>query len=332
MVVTLNKRIRPKHMNLIMAKTKSKTAVKKAKAGTSAYQKKMYGMYQQLQAGKLDKEALQAAAMYADPCGADLVPSVYPGDRGYINRFNTINTIGTVAGQTCCVAIWRPSSQGTADYGVADQTIGVVTTYSTNFPGLTFLNTNASKARCAAFCVTVRPVAAPNTATGTIYFGVVNARALRSGLTQTGSALIPLCSESVSASQALMAPLEVRWSPGDFDARYSEVNNPNVSADDSDVNCLLVVAIGLPAGTGLQYRATAIMEWTPNANLGIANDATEVKTSACDKECVLNFLKKKDRNWWWSLGTKTVNVAKTMAKGYYAGGAIGALGSLTKFM
>ncbi|APG76229.1 hypothetical protein 3 [Changjiang tombus-like virus 16] len=314
-----------------MAKNK-KSDVKKSKAGTSKYQKKAFGMYKQIEAGTLDRAALEAAVMYSDPCGADLVPTVYPGDAGYINRFNTINTVGTVAGQTATVMIWRPGTQGCVEYGVADGGVGVVTAYNTNFPGLTFLNTNASKTRCGAFCATVRPVAAPNTCTGTIYFGVVNARAVRSGLNLSPNAMIPLCSESVSASQALMAPLEVRWSPGDFDSRYSEVNNPNVAADDSDYNCLLVVAIGLPAATGIQYRATSIMEWCPNSNLGIANDATRVKPSACDKECVLNFLKKKDKNWWWSLGNKTLKVAKTVASGYYSGGAIGALGSLTKFM
>ncbi|APG76249.1 hypothetical protein 2 [Changjiang tombus-like virus 14] len=308
----------------------AKTKVKKVKA-SSQYQRKMTGMYKQLELGKLDKEALQAAAMYADPCGADLVPSVYPGDRGFINRFTNYNTVGNGATETCAIMIWRPGTQGLYQAGAVTSATTAAVTYGTFFPGLPFLNTNASKTRCAAFCATVRPVSAPNTATGTIYFGIVNARAVRSGATLSPNDYISLCSESVSCSQALMAPLEVRWSPGDLDARYSEVNNPNVAADDSDYNVLIVVAIGIPANTGMQFRATAVMEWAPNANIGITNDATSVKPSACDKECVINYLKKKDRDWWWNLGKKTLNVGKSVVQGYYTGGAIGAMGSLLKY-
>lgn len=312
-----------------MAKNKKQ---RKQATTVSKYQRKMNAMYRQVEAGKLDKEALQAAAMYADPCGADLVPTVYPGDRGYVNRFNSVGTLGAVTGQTSFIGIWRPGTQGFNNSGLATSTTTTTITYSTDFPGLVFLNANASKARCGAFCVTIRPVAAPNTATGTIYFGVVNARALRSGLVLSPDNVIPLCSESVSAAQALMAPLEVRWSPGDFDARYSEVNNPNVAADDSDLNVLVVVGTGFPAASGVQFRATSIMEWCPNSNLGIANDATSVKPSRCDKECIINHLKTKDKNWWWSLGKKALRVGKTIATGYYTGGAIGALGSAVKFL
>lgn len=312
-----------------MAKTNNK--VKKAKA-SSAYQRKVTGMYKQVQAGTLDAAALHAAAMYADPCGAELAPTVYPGDRGYVNRFTSVGTLGALATQTAFVAIWRPSTQGFWNFGAATSGTAGTVTYSTDFPGLVFLNTNASKARCGAFCATVRPIAAPNTATGTLYFGVVNARALRSGLSLTPDNIIPLCSESVSAAQALMAPLEVRWCPGDYDGRYSEVNNPNVSADDSDVNVLVVVGTGFPVASGCQFKATSIMEWTPNSNLGIVNDATLTKPSVCDKECVLNYLKRKDRNWWWSLGTKALKIGKGAVTGFYTGGAVGALGGALKYM
>lgn len=308
--------------NMTMAKNKANK--KKSTVQTS----KSRGLMRQ---SDLDPAGVAHAAMLYDPCGADLMPTTYPGDRGYINRFVLNNTLGGLTGQTAVVMIMKPGNAVGTFHEVAGASTSITLSYGTTVPGNTFLNANAAKIRSAAYCVTARPVASATNVTGTIHFGIVNATALSQGLVTTPDQLIQLCSESVSASQALMAPLELKWSPGGFDDRYTAI--PQVTSDDdSDRNCLLVVAIGLPAATGIQFRHTAIVEWSPKVNLGITNDATSVKPSRCDKDCVLQALKRKDKEWWWSLGKKTWKVGKTIAGGYMTGGITGALGSAVKLM
>jgi hypothetical protein len=126
-----------------------------------------------------------------------------------------------------------------------------------------------------------------------------------------------------------MQPLDVKWSPGTFDDRYS----PTTTADDdTDRNVILICATGLPAATGLQFRMTAIYEWVPFISLGIVNDSTQVKSSVCDKECILRELKRKDINWWWSLGRKTLKVASAVATSAATAGLPGVMGTVMNFI
>lgn len=281
--------------------------------------------------GGLDAYGAAAANMLYDPCGAELVPTVYSGDRGYINRFIANSSVSIVALDTVSILVVKPGNQTCFFAGGATSTTNTAVTWNnTLYPGKPFYNTNASKARSAGYCMAVRPNSAPNTATGTIYFGNVSASAFPNGINVNADALIPLLSESVSCSQALMNPLEVKWCPGGFDDRYNTVG-VNID-DDSDRNVLVVVTIGLPAASGLNVRQTALTEWTPNNALSITNDATAIKPSVCDKDCILQHLKRKNPNWWWNLGRKAVDVTTSIATGYYTGGIVGAMGGAVKFM
>lgn len=279
-------------------------------------------------ADPLDAYAKMHMAMLADPCGSDLSQSVYPGDRGYVNRFTANQGLGTTATDTVFALVIKPGNQ--VMFAAAGANSGTPTTivYSSGgFPGIGFLGTNASKARCVAHCVNVRPNASPSAGTGTIHYGVINAAALPNGKATTFDAILSYCTESVSASQALMSPLEVKWSPGGFDDRYNQFTSslPVITDDDSDRNVLVVVFTGYPAGTGAVAKYTTIQEWSPNVALGITCDATSVKQSVCDVQCVLRNLKRKDANWWWKLGTATVRGASAVASAYYTGGPVGAL-------
>lgn len=277
----------------------------------------------------IDQAALAHARLLADPCGADLEPTVFPGDRGYINRFVRNSVAGGSVGATSFIYIVKP---GNALGHVSDNTSSsagqLIAFGNGNFPGNSFFSTNAAKQRCAAFCATIRPIAAPNTATGTIHFGIVSAAALLNGATISADTAVGYCTESVSASQALMAPLDVKWVPGSFDDRYCP---QGVTDDDSDRNVLLVVGTGFPSTSGVQIRETAVIEWSPKTGLGIAIDATSTKESACDKECVIKYLNSKDKDWWWNLGKKALNITKGVTTGYFSGGVVGAIGSLVKY-
>lgn len=278
----------------------------------------------------IDWPALAHARMLLDPCGADLVPTVYPGDRGYINRFVRNAGISIGGTDTSFIYIVKPGNALGSQTGNAlssgNQTIAFG---NGNFPGNNFFSTNAAKQRCAAFCTTIRPTASPNNATGTLHFGIVSAAALPNGAILTADVAATYCTESVSCSQALMAPLEVRWVPGSFDDRYCP---QGVTDDDSDRNVLIVVGVGFPAGVGFQIRETAIVEWSPKTNLGVTIDATSVKPSVCDKDCVVKYLNTRNKDWWWNLGKKALNITRGAVTGYFSGGVVGALGTAIKYM
>lgn len=279
----------------------------------------------------LDEHAVRAAHMLYDPCGADLAPTVYPGDRGYVSRFSSVFSGAFAAGETVNITVFKVGNNvmwnGSAATSATNIAVGFADTQA---PGAGFLNASASKCRAAGACILVRPNASPSTATGTIYYGVVPANAVLNATSVNADSLIPLLTQSVSCSQALMQPLEVKWSPGAFDDRYSPVSGI-IGDDDTDRNVIVIVTIGMPATTGLSFRATAIYEWTPAVN-SITVDSTSVAPSKCDFSCVLRNLKRKDPDWWWGLGKKTLRFAKTAVAGYYTGGPIGAATAMAKYL
>lgn len=304
-----------------MAPKARKVAKRKPRARPSPYDSRAL----------LDSHGAMAARMFYDPCGANLGETVYPGDRGYVSRFVQNISMGLSAGQTVSAAVIKPGNNvGSFTASLIGSDNATIAFANASMPGAGFLSSTANKFRCAGFCVTARAISAPNNATGTVHFGVVPASALINGVATQYNTLISYCTESVAAANTLMAPLDIKWSPGSFDDRYA--TGANAADDDSDRNIILIVASGFPAAAGLQLRLTAIYEWTPAVSFGIVTDATSVRNSVCDKECVLKALKSKDPDWWWSLGKKAVKIAGGIASGAWTGGPIGALGAAVRFM
>lgn len=279
----------------------------------------------------LDVHAARAGHMYYDPCGADLVPTVYPGDRGYVNRFVSGWTAATAALETTAIIIHKPGVNVAFNIGDASAATAKLIGYSdTQAPGAAFLNSNATKARCTGYCINLKINAAPVDMTGQIYYGVIPASSVVEGASLSASTLVSLLTHSVAASQVGMQELEVKWSPGAFDDRYCPVSGVT-GDDDTDRNVLVIVAVGLKAATGLHGRSTAIYEWTPTAASGATIDSTSIAPSRCDFSCVIRNLKRKDADWWWRLGSKVVKGARDVGLGYYTGGPIGAVNAFAKF-
>lgn len=294
--------------------------------------KKQPKMMNAVKVDDLDSAGVKAAHMLLDPCGAELVPSVYPGDMGYMARFNSTFNAGTAAGQAVSAVIFKPGnnviSNTSGNTSAATYTIGYADTQA---PGASFLNSNASKCRAVGACLQIMPNSAPNNATGQITYGIVPASAVADGIITDFDKLIAMCTHRVSISQAVMNPLEVKWVPGTFDDRYSPVAGIT-SDDDTDRNVILVVCNGFPASTGISFRATCIYEWAPGNAVGVPFDATAVKSSRCDIGCVVRNLRRKDANWWWRLGLRGLEFSKTAAIGYYTGGPIGAVSAAAKYL
>lgn len=278
----------------------------------------------------LDEAGMNALKMYSDPCGATLAPSVYPGDRGYVNRFTSSFNGGTATGEVVSIVIFKPGVNvmfnGAAATGATAVTVNFADTQA---PGAAFLNSNATKCRCVGACLQVRPNASPTDGTGQIYFGVVPASAVAEASTPNANELITLLSNTVTVSQALMEPLEVKWSPGAFDDRYCPTTGVT-SDDDTDRNVIVIVSVGLKAATGLNFRATGIYEWAPARSIATI-DSTSVSPSRCSFSCVLRNLKRKDPEWWWQLGIKALKGTTGVVQGYYTGGPLGAVRKLASF-
>jgi hypothetical protein len=284
----------------------------------------------------LDIHAAKAAGMLYDPCTADLVPSVYPGDRGYVNRFVFNRNLGTGAGLNSFIYAFKPGNTLAFAAEFTGPDITATVAWGNDVPGASFLggaSATSARSRCTGFCMTARPISSPNLVTGTLHFGIIPAGSLSQGVTVSPNIVAAMCTESVSASQAAMAPLDVKWCPGSFDDRYSPSWTAGfVGDDDTDRNLIVIVGVGFPTTGGCAFRVTGIHEWSPKVNFGIVTDSTSTKPSRCDKDCVLRKLKEKDPNWWWSIGKKTVGVAKDLISGYYTGGAFGVMGAMAKFV
>lgn len=276
----------------------------------------------------LDSHALGAAKMYVDPCGADLVPSVYPGDRGYINRFTSVLNVANGALETAGVWIAKPGvNVGYNGAAASGGTALAVSYVDTQMPGAAFLNAQATKARCVGYCSAIRVGATINSATGYIYYGIVPASTFASGSFSIDTIVASL-THSVSASSAAVNPIEICWSPGAFDDRYCPPTGLTAD-DDSDRNILVVAANGLPAATGFNVRNTAIYEWTPAS---VAIDSTSVTPSKCDFNCVLRNLKRKDPEWWFRQGQRGVSAVASILGAYGTGGVGGAMKRLGTFL
>lgn len=279
---------------------------------------------------QLDAYAAMHARMLYDPCGADLAESVYTGDRGYVNRFKSDFSIGGAAGTTAVALFIYP---GTGLMGnIETSTPGtsqVFTLTNSGVPGTGFLVGNATKMRAVASCAVVTPASSPNNATGVINYGVVPASSIVSGGSYSINTLLTLCTQRVSLANACTNPLEIKWSPGGYDDKYA----PLFTSDDpTDRNALLIIATGMQSTTGLSVRRVDITEWAPIVGLGVAVDSTSVKKSRCDIACVLRNLKRKDSEWWWSLGRKVLGGAHQVTEAYMSGGLVGAANRVVKFL
>lgn len=269
----------------------------------------------------LDEAAYKHLAMLYDPCGADLDESVYGGDKGYVNRFKTDFAIGGGAGTTSVALFFIPGSGLMGNIETGTPGVGqVFTLTNSGVPGASFLTTNASKSRTVAACAVVAPIVSPNVATGQIHYGVVPASTVISGGNYSINGLLTMCTQRCAAANALINPLEVKWSPGGFDDRYSPISTND---DPSDRNAILIIGLGLPPQTGLTIRRVDITEWAPLQNTGITFDAAAHNRSTCDINCVIRNLRRKDPDWWWSLGRKALGGVRKLSSAYMTGGLVG---------
>ncbi len=244
---------------------------------------------------KLDERAKEYARLIMDPCAAPLTHPVYPGgDAGFLFRAESFYTGHSGAGDTAGVFHWTPGyvngSNTELVNGSSATAGGIITLASaTNSPGRGFLASNAKGARCVAACVKVTYPGSESTRAGRIHYGHTVAGTLDSGQAVTADGVAQLLQHY---SRTPTDTIEIYWIPGISD---TEFNDPTESASAviRDRKSSITVAVaGLPAAVGLTYHLTAIYEWTPAQNIGLANNSLGKAVSRNSMDDVLDSIKR----------------------------------------
>lgn len=276
----------------------------------------------------LSPKEKQLAALLNDPCAAD-VPSgaVYSGERGIVSRFALEASVALGAGETAGAICFHPNDNSVAIFSAALPT----TTFAVsagNFvqsggPGSAFLSANAAKIRALAACITAMPNSSSLNATGDISVGNVTLSSLYGAAVSVNQ----IFSLLTVRSPVVRKNYEVKLVPGGFDDRYAKViagGNPSTTGtDDSDTSVVVIAFRGLPAASGLNYRLTTVLEWTPTLNVGLT--VTTVASPGVKHEAVTQALHKHHGGWWhnmWeSIGSDLGGVASQLATTVVTGGA-----------
>jgi len=269
-----------------MAKKREKQQVKgsfktKSKTRVAVYDKRT-----------LDKAGMDYLRLLTDPCGAPLTHPIYPGgDAGYLFRADTIATFGGGATETSGIVHWTPgypnSSNTTLLVGAsANDNTTVTLANNGNWPGQTFLNTNARGARCVAACVRVTYPGSESGRSGRIHFGQCPAGSYDDTATiKPKDAAVLLQHYSRTPTETV----EVIWRPavGDFDmVDPSEVASAQQRDRKSAVN---VVWAGLPTTTGMVFHFIAVYEWVPVPGLGATTNVIGKARSKNSFDDVLDY-------------------------------------------
>jgi hypothetical protein len=229
----------------------------------------------------LDGQAIDYAKLLLDPCGARLTHPVYSGgEGGYIVRTETFTTYFNGAGITAGVFHWTPGAINSDNTellftNVANGTTAAAATASALGPGKSFL-ANTSVARCVAACVKVGYSGSESSRAGRIHYGRTSASLINSGesvVPHTVMGALPYYSRTP------VTELEVLWIPNDADQLFTDPNAPEGPQDRRRHAAITIAASSLPSDVGLTFRMTAIYEWQPSNDLGLAVPANSRATS-----------------------------------------------------
>lgn len=292
------------------------------KGGRRQVQKRVTRITKQVPS--LDEYGTRYAKLLADPCNAELTPSVFAGANGallarfeYDQIFNNGATDIGSAGYFCPGAICQSAVNNAVGFGgpwSSDTIPGALVNATPAIqPGNAFLNANASGVRAIAACIQVN------------YMG---SELDRSGVIAVGCAKLSSVTASVNTStlrtlaQVVQrmpdAPLEYRLPPTESSEIFrdpSSTVNPIGEPTAQDLPALFWSATGVKAATGIRVRFVVIYEWVPKIGTGMTvPNMAKVSHSHNSTEDVLRALEKTGD--WLHRG---VNSAYSLAGSAYRG-------------
>lgn len=233
---------------------------------------------------QLDSAAQQWAQLIADPCGARLTNSIWPGTAGsFVARFETDYVIFSEATATAGNVVFVPGGNSVfvnKDVLVNDTATSTLLT-NVLAPGVGFLNSVAGAVRCVAACAQVSFPGTELSRSGIVAGGVTNFGNFAQNVATTGGG----ANTAVSAAQVRTlcqhtermpsTMMEILWMPGAGDQDWYEVGStqtPKEAVDDmANKNCIVLSASGFPVSTGIRVRLVSVLEWTPRANQGMVS-------------------------------------------------------------
>ncbi len=244
----------------------------------------------------LDPPALAYARLLSDPCNAPITHPIYPGtDAGFLFRaesFANIADPGAGAATTCGMIHWTPG------YVNADNTEWIFTNNANpattgsliaaaSTPGKAFLAANARAVRCIAACMKITFTGSESGRSGRLHYGHTNAGMLDLGQV---TSVDQIAQTLQHYSRTPADTVEIIWKPNIADAQFVDPTATAVPAlRDARASVTMAVA-GLPTGTGMTVHFTAVYEWTPAVNLGVAHNALGKARSRNSLDDVQDYL------------------------------------------
>lgn len=232
-----------------------------------------------------------------DPCGA-MPFSPYQGERGVVQRFVQDATYAT-PGHTCGYVVFSPAANSTVVFSAVNPGTPGSPAFFVG-PGAPYLTSSASKIRSCGACVTTMPSAVSITnMTGELGMAIVTTSQLSTLGTYTVDGVFQL----TNIRKVLRKnEFETKWFPGSLDHTYAPVLTSGGAAgtaslsDPSDQNAILVAWRGYPAGVGLSFRYTNILEWTPTPGLGVS--VTSAPSAGLPVAAIAAATHKAEPSWW----------------------------------
>lgn len=280
-------------------------------------------------------KALQLAKLLNDPCSADIpAGSIYSGETGIVSRFAVELGVSSGATETCGAILFHPNDNTLAVFSQSNPattfTVNAGNFVNTNGPGTTFLVANAAKMRSLAACITAMPSASTLNCTGDIAVGNITLSSVYGSAVSINS----IFSLLTVRGPVVRKNYEAKMVPGAFDSRYAKVitaGNPSTTGtDDSDTSVIVIAFRGLPAASGLLYRLTSVVEWTPLLNVGLTT--TSASNVGINHAAVTQALTKAHGGWWHNLwdhvGSDLGGVASRLAGNVISGGVKAVAGLL----
>lgn len=255
--------------------------------------------------------------MIIDPCASPLTSTAYSGPEGCIQRFVATGAVGGGSNQASAIVV-VPGGFRFLTANLATGSTAWTPGYTTiGFPGYTFLNTNASGARCVGACLQVHWNGAESARGGSMSCGVLPAGAVKDGVATNIDALYGLLQnrERIPAGEC-----EVKWNPSEEDANYDICDAAVTISNFDDKNAMAVVWQG-PSGGVLAYTITLVYEWVPKIGLGQPAHTT-IHKSIPDAVSQINNVLHRVGFKNTSLGTLLGNAAMTAVSSYTGAGTM----------
>ncbi len=264
-------------------------------------------------ASGLDSAALDYARLLIDPCNGKLVHPIYPGaDAGFLFRAESFGTIATGASITAGTLHWTPgyvNSSGTEVLatqnldGGAAVAAGPLTSLS---PGRTFLLNNAKAVRCIAACLKITFPGSESARSGRVHYGITSA-----GIIDNTNSIVPdgVAQSLQNYTRTPPETIELVWRPTIADTEFNDPTEAASAVIRDRKSALTVAFAGLPASVGMTFHFTALYEWTPAVNIGVAHNSSGKAESRNSLDDVLDAVKRTGFSYVRQLGAHAASGA-----------------------